>query len=88
MSQEVVIDILSDALTTTLKVAAPILLVALGVGFAISILQATTQIQEQTMTFVPKILAVFLALILFGTFIFNTLIAFTYRIFDYIANIV
>lgn len=88
MSQEVVIDILSDALTTTLKAAAPILLVALGVGFAISILQATTQIQEQTMTFVPKILAVFLALILFGTFIFNMLIAFTYRIFDYIANIV
>ena len=88
MSQEVVIDILSDALTTTLTAAAPILLVALGVGFAISILQATTQIQEQTMTFVPKILAVFLALMLFGTFIFNTLIAFTYRIFDYIANIV
>lgn len=81
-------DILRDAITTTLKAAAPILLVALVVGFAISILQATTQIQEQTMTFVPKILAVFIALIIFGSFMFNTLVAFTMRIFDYISNIV
>ncbi|HZK34567.1 MAG TPA: flagellar biosynthesis protein FliQ [Bacillota bacterium] len=88
MSQEVIMDILRDAITTTLKAAAPILLVALVVGFAISILQATTQIQEQTMTFVPKILAVFIALIIFGSFMFNTLVAFTMRIFDYISNIV
>ncbi|HOB19098.1 MAG TPA: flagellar biosynthesis protein FliQ [Candidatus Atribacteria bacterium] len=88
MSQEVAIDIIGDALKTTLTVSAPVLLIALVVGLVISILQATTQIQEQTLTFVPKILAVFISLIIFGTFIFKTLIAFTNRIFDYISNIV
>ena len=62
MSQAVVLDIMKDALTTIIMIAGPILIVALLVGLLISVLQATTQIQEQTLTFVPKILAVFLAL--------------------------
>ena len=61
MSQAVVLDIMRDALTTTILVALPILVIALAVGLLISILQATTQVQEQTLTFVPKILAVFLS---------------------------
>ena len=71
MSQAVVLDIMRDALTTTILVALPILVIALAVGLLISILQATTQVQEQTLTFVPKILAVFLSLIIFGTFMIN-----------------
>ncbi|HBG75804.1 flagellar biosynthesis protein FliQ [Eubacteriales bacterium mix99] len=88
MNQEVILDIMKDALLTTVKTSAPILLVALVVGLLISILQATTQIQEQTLTFVPKILAVFFTMILLGSFMMNTLVSFTNRIFGYIANIV
>lgn len=88
MSQAVVLDIMKDALTTIIMIAGPILVVALLVGLIISILQATTQVQEQTLTFVPKILAVFLSLFLFGSFMLNTLISFTNRIFDYITNII
>lgn len=88
MSQAVVLDIMKDALTTTLMTTAPILIIALVVGLVISILQATTQIQEQTLTFVPKIVAVFVSLIIFGSFMLNTLISFTNRIFDYISNII
>lgn len=88
MSQEVMLDILRDALVTTIKVAAPPLVISLVVGLLISIFQATTQIQEQTLTFVPKILSIFIVLILAGSFMINTLIGLTNRIFSYIANIV
>ncbi len=88
MSQAVVLEIMKDALTTTLMITTPILIIALIVGLVISILQATTQIQEQTLTFVPKIVAVFVSLIIFGSFMLNTLISFTNRIFDYVSNII
>lgn len=88
MSQAVVLDIMKDALTTIIMIAGPILIVALLVGLLISVLQTTTQIQEQTLTFVPKILAVFLALFIFGSFMLNTLISFANRMFYYITNIV
>ena len=88
MSQAIVLDIMKDALTTILLIAAPILIVALVVGLMISILQATTQIQEQTLTFVPKIVAVFLTMIIFGPFMLNTLVGFTNRMFDYITKMI
>ncbi|HHY81542.1 MAG TPA: flagellar biosynthesis protein FliQ [Clostridiales bacterium] len=88
MNQEVILDIVRDALTTTILVSAPVLVTALVVGLVISILQATTQIQEQTLTFVPKILCVFLVLIIAGAFMINTLLSFTNRIFSYVSNIV
>lgn len=87
MNQEIILDIISDALITIIKVAAPALITALVVGLVISIFQATTQIQEQTLTFVPKILSVFLILILAGSYMMNTLVSFTSRIFSYISNI-
>jgi len=88
MNQEVILDVVKSGLTTTLLVAAPALITALVVGLIISIFQATTQIQEQTLTFVPKILAVFVVLLIAGSFMMNTLISFTNRIFSYISNIV
>ena len=87
MNQEDIMDIVKNGLTTTIMVAAPALVTALVVGLVISIFQATTQIQEQTLTFVPKILAVFLVLLIAGSFMMNTLISFTNRIFSYISNI-
>lgn len=84
MTQGMVIDILRNAFMTIIITSGPILLVALTIGLIISILQATTQIQEQTLSFVPKIVAVLLALIVFGSFIINTLITFTTNIFQMI----
>jgi flagellar biosynthetic protein FliQ len=57
------------------------------VGIIISIFQATTQINEQTLSFVPKIIAIFVAIIVFGGFILTNLSDFTYRIFDYVQSI-
>jgi flagellar biosynthetic protein FliQ len=62
--------------------AAPILLVGLGVGLVVSIVQATTSIQEQTLTFVPKIAAILGALILFGPWMFNSMVQFTIRLLE------
>ena len=66
--------IASEALYTIIKCAAPLLLVSLIVGLIVSIFQTVTSIQEQTLTFVPKILAIFLALILLGHWILNTIV--------------
>ncbi|MBR6535943.1 MAG: flagellar biosynthesis protein FliQ [Lachnospiraceae bacterium] len=69
MDEAVLIDLLVSAVVTIIKAAAPLLLVSLVVGLVISILQTVTSIQEQTLTFVPKLLAVFLVLIIAGNWI-------------------
>ena len=68
-----VIDIAQQALKTVIYVAAPMLGLSLIVGLAVSIFQATTQIQEQTLTFVPKILAVLGSILLFGSWMLTVL---------------
>lgn len=68
-----VVEIANSALWTIIKLSAPVLLVSLVVGLVISIFQAVTSIQEQTLTFVPKILAVFLALMILGHWMLNSL---------------
>ena len=72
MRVETVLEIVSNALTTIIYVSAPPLLSGLVVGLIISIFQAVTSIQEQTLAFVPKILAVFIAILVFGSFMFTT----------------
>ena len=72
---------------TILIVAGPTLAIALVVGLIISIIQAATQLQEQTLSFVPKILSVIGALIVFGNFMLNALIAYTEKIFELIAGL-
>ena len=76
MTIDEVIAIASDALFLVVKVSAPVLLVSLIVGLVISIFQTVTSIQEQTLTFVPKIIAVFLALILIGNWMLTELTEF------------
>ena len=68
--------IASSALFLVIKVAAPVLLVSLVIGLIVSIFQAVTSIQEQTLTFVPKILAVFLALIVLGNWMLSEMSGF------------
>ena len=79
-----VLDIGRDAVTTMLTMAAPIMMVGLGVGLVIALFQALTQIQEMTLAFVPKILAMFVALIVTMPFMGRALGAYMERIADQI----
>ncbi len=83
MDQAEIITVMQDAVTTILTVAAPIMIVALVVGVVISIFQATTQINEQTLAFVPKIVAILLALLAFGGMMLSTMTEFSARMFGY-----
>jgi len=87
MSPETVIHIGRKAVETILLTSAPMLLAAMVIGLLISIFQAATQINEQTMTFIPKIVAVFLTLLIFGPWIIELLITFTTGIITQIATI-
>jgi flagellar biosynthetic protein FliQ len=77
VSSEFIIRLAGQAIYTVLKASAPMLIIALVVGLIISIFQATTQIQEQTLAFVPKIVAVLLSILIFGPWILSTLVDFT-----------
>lgn len=87
MSIQSVLDVLQDAFLVLIRVGGPILIVALVIGLVVSIIQATTQIQEQTLSFVPKLFAILLTLILLGNFMLNTLVSFTERLFSIIASL-
>lgn len=80
-----VLDLGREALWLTIVISAPVMLVGLVVGFAVSLLQTLTQIQEQTLVFVPKIISIFLALLLFMPIMGGLLGAFTTEIFARIA---
>ena len=87
ISQGEVINILTEAITTVIISAAPMLIVAMVVGLLVSIFQATTQINEQTLAFVPKIVCVMLTLLIFGSFIFSNIGGFVNRLFQAIGDI-
>lgn len=74
MTVEAVQNIASDTLWTIIIVSAPLLILSMVVGLVISIFQTVTSIQEQTLTFVPKILAIFVGLLIFGSFMLNTIV--------------
>lgn len=79
-------EVLRLTINTVLLASAPVLAVALVVGLGISFVQALTQIQEMTLTFVPKIVAIFLALALTLPFIYGTLMRLSDRVFDLIVS--
>lgn len=79
--EELVIDVMRESVLIMIKVAAPMLLVALTIGLIVSIFQTATSIQEQTLAFIPKIIGVFLALIIFGSWMLATLTEFITEIF-------
>ncbi|MFD3260937.1 MULTISPECIES: flagellar biosynthesis protein FliQ [Paenibacillus] len=86
MNTDFIVGLAGQAVYTVLKVSAPMLVIGLAVGLIVSIFQATTQIQEQTLAFVPKIIAVLLALLLFGPWILTTMVDFTYGILNNLSN--
>ena len=76
MTVDEVTAIASSALFLVIKVAAPVLLVSLAVGLIISIFQTVTSIQEQTLTFVPKVLAIFISLMVLGHWMINNMVSY------------
>lgn len=86
MNTTQLMEIFRDAVLTGLKVAGPILFVSIAVGLVISIIQAATSINEQTMTFVPKLVVVGLILIVFGGWMLQQMVDLVNRIFEFIAT--
>jgi flagellar biosynthetic protein FliQ len=80
MDEAVLLEVGRDAVIVTLKLGAPLMIIALLIGLVISLFQALTQIQEVTLTFVPKIIVVFVAMLLLAPFMLHTLTDFTERI--------
>lgn len=80
LTSEVFLEVMNTGLLTLLKVVAPVLLISLIVGLVISFFQAVTQIHEQTLTFAPKILIVFLTLVFLGGWILQQIVEYAYEI--------
>jgi len=88
MDHDVVISIAQNALMMVLYIAAPLLGVSLIVGFAVSVFQATTQIHEQTLSFIPKILSVIITLAVLGIWMLNTLTEYTVNLYENILQFI
>ena len=88
MSEDIVINLGQDALKTLALLSAPLLLSTLVIGLIVSIFQALTQINENTLTFVPKMIVVAIILILAGPWMLDTMTAYTTNLFENIATIV
>lgn len=82
MSQDLILQIFTSAMKTAILVMSPILLTTMVVGLAVSIFQAATQIHEMTLTFVPKIFAVVICLLVLFPWMLNQLISFTVNLFS------
>jgi flagellar biosynthetic protein FliQ len=86
MTTDLIMGIAAETMKVTLLVSAPVLLVGLVVGLIISIFQAVTQVNEMTLAFVPKILAVMLALLVAAPWMIDQLVSFTHNLFTNIPN--
>ena len=88
MTEDVVLQVGEDALLLIVYLAAPLLLSALGVGLLVGVLQAVTQIQEQTLSFIPKLMALVVALVLMGPWLLQLWVSFTQDLFIQIPNLI
>lgn len=88
MSEAIVIELGQQAMFTILILAAPMLLLGLLVGLAVSIFQATTQIQEATLAFIPKIIVVLGSVVIFGPWLLSIIINFTLRLYTNMNNFI
>jgi len=88
MTEEIVIKLGQDALKTTAMLAAPLLLSTLVIGLVVSVFQALTQINEQTLTFIPKMLVIGVVLVLAGPWMMDFMTQYTVNLFESIAMVV
>lgn len=86
MSQEFLQALFGQSMTLVVKLALPLLVAGLGVGLLVSILQALTQVQEMTLTFVPKVVALVFIIVVAGPWMLNSLLAYTYELWQQIPN--
>ena len=87
MTDSAILDIAMQTMMVALKLSAPILMTALSIGFAVSLFQAMTQIQEFTLAFVPKVIGIGVALIVSGNWMLHTMIDFTVDLFERIPTL-
>jgi flagellar biosynthetic protein FliQ len=88
MTPEIVMNLVQEALGVTLLVSAPLLLAALATGLIVSVFQAATQINEMTLSFIPKLVAVFAAVVLAGPWMVSVLVDFTRRLLTGIPGLI
>ena len=88
MGSQAVLTLVQQALFVTVLVSAPLLLTALAVGLLVSIFQAATQINEMTLSFIPKLLAMFAVLVLVGPWMLTTLVDYVQRLFGSIPQLI
>ncbi len=88
MTQESVLEIASHAILIALKLAGPLLLVTLGIGLFLSMMQAATQVQEQSLSFVPKLGGVALVILVGGNWMLNELISYTRGLYNLIPTLI
>lgn len=88
MNQDTVVNLASQAMSLSLKIAGPLLLVALVAGLVVSILQAVTQIQEQSLTLIPKIVGIAAVVIVLGPWMLGQMIAYTTALYTSIPTMV
>jgi len=86
MNETEVLEIAREALIVVLKASAPVMMVGLSIGLIIALFQALTTIQEMTLTFVPKIIAIFITIVIFLPFMMTTVIEFSNSLFDRIVT--
>jgi flagellar biosynthetic protein FliQ len=88
ITDQAVIHVATMTMLVSAKVAGPILIISLAIGLGISLIQSVTQIQEVTLTFVPKLAGVALVIVLAGNWMLNTLVEFTQQLFDLIPSLI
>jgi flagellar biosynthesis protein FliQ len=88
VTSETIVGLVQQALEVTLLISAPMLLAALITGLVVSVFQAATQINEMTLSFIPKLLAIFAALVLAGPWMLNVIVDFTRRLFSAIPGLI
>ena len=88
MNQDTVVNLASQAMSLSLKIAGPLLLVALAIGLLVSVFQAVTQIQEQSLTLIPKIAGVAVVIVVLGPWMLGQLVAYTTALFTAIPTMV
>jgi flagellar biosynthesis protein FliQ len=88
MTQDQVVSLVVDAMGVSLKIALPVLLVSLVVGLAVSIFQAVTQIQEQTLTFIPKVVAMAVVIVIAGPWMLGEIVSYTQNLYESIPSMI
>ena len=88
MTQDQVVSLVVNAMSVSLKTALPVLLVSLVVGLAVSIFQAVTQIQEQTLTFIPKVVAMAVVIVVAGPWMLGQIVSYTQNLYESIPSLV